>query len=166
MPGPSEWLEPVTAVLGHLGLRWAVMGALAANEHRATPRLTTDLDLLAEAHAELPDALRAAGYEVATVADPDEPPHLLRLRRAEQQIDVLHPVVEYQKQALDRAREGVLTIEDVLVHKLLAWRPRDRDDVRSILEAEGAFDEDYVRRWASEWDVADRWQESQVWRAG
>lgn len=52
----------------------------------------------------------------------------------------------------------VLTVEDVIVHKLIAWRPRDRDDIRSILEAGVALDAAYLTRWIAEWELADRWQ--------
>jgi hypothetical protein len=59
----------------------------------------------------------------------------------------------------------VLTVEDVLVHKLIAWRARDRDDVRSILWTGLVFDRDYVDHWATEWMVEDRWREALSWRA-
>jgi DNA-directed RNA polymerase subunit F len=45
----------------------------------------------------------------------------------------------------------------VIIHKLIAWRPRDRDDIRSILEADVAPDREYLDRWISAWDLADRW---------
>ncbi len=70
---------------------------------------------------------------VEIFTEPGEPPHLLQCYRGEQQVDILLPVVAYQQDALSRALDHVLTIEDVLVHKLIAWRHRDRDDIRSIL---------------------------------
>ena len=51
----------------------------------------------------------------------------------------------------------MLTVEDVIVHKLLADRARDRDDIASILATGRSFDEDYVRRWAAVWGVGERW---------
>ena len=53
-------------------------------------------------------------------------------------------------------------VEDVLIHKLLAWRPRDRDDVRSILSVGHALDERYIERWADDWQVIDRWRAAQA----
>ncbi len=52
----------------------------------------------------------------------------------------------------------MLTPEDVIVHKLIAWRPRDRDDIASILDAGLALDVTYIEHWASEWEVLDRWR--------
>jgi DNA-directed RNA polymerase subunit F len=42
--------------------------------------------------------------------------------------------------------------EDVIVHKIVAGRPRDREDVRSILLKNSALDEEYVRYWLAEFD--------------
>lgn len=51
-------------------------------------------------------------------------------------VDILLPAVAYQEVALDRAYDHPITAEDVIVHKLIAWRPRDRNDIASILEAD------------------------------
>lgn len=136
------------------------MGALAALRYRQDPRLTTDLDLLVEPVDGLGDAFRAEGFEVREVADAGEPPHLLLVRGKGVRADLIVAVVEYQQIALDRAIEGVLSVEDVIVHKLIAWRPRDRDDIASIFRAGHQLDESYIRLWADNWDVRDRWEEA------
>jgi len=135
---------------------------LAANRYRAEERFTTDVDLLADRHPRIAEALEVAGYDVVVVRSPGEEPHLLRLTRGQEQVDILLPVVAYQEVALARSVDHVLTAEDVIVHKLLAWRPRDRDDIRSILEAGVPLDGDYVTHWADEWQVADRWQQARA----
>ncbi|HEV2368649.1 MAG TPA: hypothetical protein VGR90_02160 [Acidimicrobiales bacterium] len=154
-----EWLEPTTAVLDRVGARWALMGALAALRYRSEPRLTTDLDLLVEPHEGLADAFRAEGLDVREIADAGEPPHLLLIRGSGRRVDLLLVTVDYQRVALDRAVDGALTAEDVVVHKLIAWRPRDRDDVVSIVRSGTPLDEVYIDHWAGEWEVADRWRE-------
>jgi hypothetical protein len=155
---PSAWLASIADVFDALGLDWTVVGALAANRYRATPRFTTDLDTMARPHRALVDALRRAGYEVTVFADDGEEPHLIRCHRGPVTIDVLLPVIEYQVVALERAVDHVLTAEDVIIHKLIAWRPRDRDDVRSILEAGTSLDLGYLEHWIAEWGVTERWQ--------
>jgi len=72
-------------------------------------------------------------------------------------VDILHPVVAYQREALDRAVDHVLRVEDVVIHKLIAWRARDRDDIRSILEAGVALDGVYLDRWIDAWELGERW---------
>jgi hypothetical protein len=68
--------------------------------------------------------------------------------------------VEYLDEALSRAESGVLTVEDVIVQKLIGWRPRDRDDIASILDAGHGLDEQYIEKWARGWEVEDRWAEA------
>ena len=163
MPGPLEWLESIGAILDELGVRWALIGALAANEYRVEPRFTTDLDAMAEPHPRLGEVLVAAGYNVTVTAEPGEPPHLLRANRGEETIDILFPVVDYQRTALARAVDHLITAEDVVVHKLIAWRHRDRADIRSILQSQERLDREYIAHWAAEWGVSDQWAEACTW---
>ncbi|MEM1331853.1 MAG: hypothetical protein AAGG08_00215 [Actinomycetota bacterium] len=154
---PSAWHASIAEFLDGLGVDWALMGALAANRYRATPRFTTDIDvMIAEADAAI-EGLTSLGYSVEVIADDSEPPHLVRARNGDQLIDLLLPVVEYQRIALQRSTDNVLTVEDVVIHKLIAWRPRDRDDVRSIIEAGARFDMRYLDRWVDAWDLSERW---------
>lgn len=78
-----------------------------------------------------------------------------------ERIDLLLSTVHYQDLAIDRGREQhVLTVEDVIMHKLIAWRPRDREDIASILAAGHELDLDYIEHWAREWEVLDRWKDA------
>lgn len=154
------WLSPLRAVLDAAGARWTLIGALAALRYRDSPRLTTDIDLLADPVQDLAAAFEAAGFEAREIADAGEPPHIVVVRIGAMRADILLARVEYQRVALDRAVDHLLTIEDVLIHKLIAWRARDQDDVLSILRAGHPLDEAYIERWAAEWEVSDRWQEA------
>ena len=126
--------------------------------------MTTDADLLIADDQGVAAAFRAEGYEVVESADPGEAAHLLAVRGKGARIDLLVARTPYQEMALDRALNGILTAEDVIIHKLLAWRARDRDDVRSILLASAALDEAYIRGVAREWDVEDRWDQALLLR--
>ena len=44
------------------------------------------------------------------------------------------------------------TAEDVIVHKIFAGRPRDLEDVRSILLKNPDLDRTYVRKWLREFE--------------
>ncbi|MCC7077746.1 MAG: hypothetical protein IT198_11520 [Acidimicrobiia bacterium] len=137
---------------------WVVAGAAAALRYRTEPRFTTDLDLIVAWNDRIPSTFEADGYAVRTMADPDSDPHLVTLRRGSERVDLIVASVEYQHVALERGLEDhVLTVEDVIVHKLIAWRARDRDDIASILEARLDLDLGYIEHWATEWEVLDRW---------
>lgn len=143
--------------LDQYGIDTVLIGGLAANHYRLTPRFTADIDLLAASLTGLADVLRAEGAEVTAVAEREQDPYLLLVRRGELSVDILLAETDYQRTAMERAVDGVITAEDVIVHKLLAWRTRDRDDVASILSTGRSLDESYIRRWADAWEVSDRW---------
>lgn len=164
MREPSDSAARAAEVFARAGVPWALVGALAAMRYRATPRLTVDADFLARYEPRLVDAFRAAGYDVEELAEPGEPPHVLVVRGLGDVIDVLLAVTEYQEAALARAVDHVLTVEDVLIHKLIAWRPRDRNDIASILETAPALDEAYLEEWVEAWDVGERWRQARASR--
>jgi hypothetical protein len=145
-------------------MRRALAGAAAAMRYRASDRVTMDLDFLVEWSDDFVQALVEQGFSVRTAQDEGEV-HLVRTRRTGCAVDFIVARTDYQHLAIERARNHVLTVEDVLVHKLIAWRPRDQDDVRSILSTGLGFDRDYVDRWAEEWAVEDRWREALSRRA-
>ncbi len=160
MRDPSDYWTEWAARLADLGVEAKLIGALAASLYRVTPRATTDVDFLARSLDGIADALREEGFDVEAVSDEDGDPYLLFIRGEGVRIDVLLAETEYQREALDRATGPAITVEDVIIHKLLAWRTRDRDDISSILAAGHDLDEGYIERWAAAWDVADRWQEA------
>ena len=152
-----------------LGIGWVLIGALAANRYRGSPRFTKDVDVLISderlEHARLEAALCAAGWDV-TKADAEG--ELLRLRHPVLgRADVLVAGTEYQREAILRARvekiEGgaeipVLRVEDVIVHKLIAGRAQDIADIEAILDTRLRLDRAFIERWAEFWDVVDRWR--------
>lgn len=162
MPGASDSAEVAAAILESLAVDWALIGGLAANVYRDYERFTVDADVLVrgdEGNAErIAAAFRAAGFVVDEISDTGEPTHLLLCRRNDAEVDVLLPVVEYQFEALRRSGDAhLLTVEDVLVHKLIAWRPQDQDDIASILRTGIEFDMSYVDTWSAVFDVVDNW---------
>lgn len=162
-------LRELGGLLRRLGIRWVLIGALAANRYRSSPRLTQDIDLLladtGEGLESLEATLREAGWEVQRATRDAE---LLRIRHADLGLaDLLIAGTDYQQQAIERARwesagvgepVPVLTPEDVILHKLIAGRTQDRADVEAILASGIALDESYVERWARFWDVLEDWR--------
>jgi len=78
-------------------------------------------------------------------------------------IDFVFSFSAYEQQAIARARSVVFdsasgvavqfaSLEDLLIHKVIAGRPRDIDDVRSILLKKPAYDKQYVTNWLMEFD--------------
>jgi|SRR5215471_14488502 len=149
----------VNSLLEELHTRWALVGAVAAGFYRANERPTDDVDYLVAWDERLVPLLVDSGFDVRLLEDDGEP-HLIRARRSDGLADLIVATTAYQQLALDRAQDHVLTVEDVFIHKLIAWRPRDQDDIQSILSTGVSYDVDYVNYWASEWGVEDRWREA------
>ena len=53
---------------------------------------------------------------------------------------------------LDGAQVCFASLEDLVVHKVLAERPRDLKDVRNVLLKNQTFDLEYVTHWLREFD--------------
>lgn len=164
MRSHEDWLADVRSALAGLNIEVVVIGAVAALQYRSTPRATADVDLLTSALDQTSEALAAAGFDVDASRGEDSRAFLLSAVRGDVHVHVLLAETEYQREALARAKDGYLTAEDVLIHKLIAWRLRDQDDVRSILEAGTEIDSSYVERWVKAWGVEDRWRDSGGWR--
>lgn len=118
----SECSTRAEAALDGLGVRWALIGALAAIRYRVDTRATTDVDYLVERHDRLPTALTDAGFDVTVQRDDAGTPYFVRARLGGTAAEFLIAETEYQAVALDRAVDHVITPEDVVVHKLIAWR--------------------------------------------
>jgi len=157
------------ARFARLGVEWCVAGAVAANAYRA-PRDTTDLDLIvqisADRYATVAKSLQADGWRVFRVSPGSDYPDVVRLEHDDHfPTDLLLVKTAYQGEALQRARTlssgvRILAPEDVIIHKLIAYRHRDRADVAEVLRSGAPLDEGYIERWAEEWGVLERWHEA------
>ena len=168
--GVASALAAVDALLTPKGIRWAVLGAHAANLYRDEVRATQDVDVLASLATpqmnSLADELAAGGWQVRHRAADG---WLLRVRHAELgDVDVMRVQEPYQRTALSRSVEktiegvgGVrfLAVEDVIIHKLIANRLRDELDVVSILRGRPTLDAAHMRRWLQEWGIEGRYEE-------
>lgn len=155
----------------------AVIGAVARNAW-AAPRATTDLDLCIAAASEplraVEEALDRLGYRRVRCqqTDPaDAQPDLLVFRKDDaslRQVDLLPAKTLFEREALARATPvdlagvamRVISPEDLVVYKLIAFRPRDREDILAVARARAraghGIDWAYVSRWASQWAIDDR----------
>lgn len=75
-------------------------------------------------------------------------------------VDFIFSFSPYERQALERARNIKLgrtsvrfgSLEDVVIHKVIAGRPRDIEDVRIILLKNPDYDSGYIKRWLKKFD--------------
>lgn len=75
-------------------------------------------------------------------------------------VDFIFSFSLYEKQAIKRAPDikfgntivKFASLEDVVIHKIIAGRARDIEDVRSIILKNSDYDTKYIVRWLEEFD--------------
>jgi len=75
-------------------------------------------------------------------------------------VDFIFSFSPYERQAIERARDIKLgrsivrfaSLEDVVIHKVIAGRARDLEDVKSILLKNPKYDLVYIKKWLKEID--------------
>lgn len=75
-------------------------------------------------------------------------------------VDFIFSFSPYERQAIERAQDVKMgrslvrfaSLEDVVVHKIIAGRARDIEDVKSILLKNPKYDSVYIRKWLRAFD--------------
>jgi len=75
-------------------------------------------------------------------------------------VDFIFSFSPYERQAIERAKDIKLgrtlvrfaSLEDVVIHKMIAGRARDMEDVKSILLKNPKYDSSEIARWLKEFD--------------
>lgn len=75
-------------------------------------------------------------------------------------VDFIFSQTSYEKQAIERVNQvnfknrivRFASLEDIIIHKIFAGRPRDLEDVGSIMLKNPEFDKNYIIKWLEEFD--------------
>lgn len=81
-------------------------------------------------------------------------------KRSGIRVDFIFSFSPYERQAIERAKDIKLgnslvrfaSLEDVVIHKVIAGRARDFEDVKSILLKNPKYDLIYIKKWLKEFD--------------
>ncbi len=162
LAGLMEWLDAAN-------IPSMVVGGVAASA-LGRPRLTQDVDALAILpEGEWANALSTAASHgilprIEHPLDFARRSRVLLLRHAESgiDIDVIFGGLSFEQAAIDNSkvhdigglRVRLPRIEDLLVMKAVARRPKDLQDIEGLLAAHPEADVTAVRRWVSEFATA------------
>lgn len=119
-------------------------------------------------------ALEAAGFRLersqgAAGADSPTPDQIVFRGADETRLDLLIAKTPFEWEALERRKRAtvlgseawVVSPEDLVVYKLIAFRGRDVDDIEDVIRTQakrGALiDWEYIDRWVKAWQIQDRW---------
>ena len=159
----EDLLHRLVRALAAYRIPYMLIGGQAVLFH-GHPRLTQDVDVTlgvdTDAVTTILAVCRRAGLKPlvkrpqAFVCDT----HILPAHDARSglRVDLIFSNTPYERQALSRARRASVSrvsvrfasLEDVMIHKLVAGRPVDTEDVRVLMaKHHGRVDARYVRRW-------------------
>jgi predicted nucleotidyltransferase len=161
-------LQQVDSFLKAYGIPYAIVGGIA-NAVRGEPRTTHDADFKV-----LVQGMTIARFRALAEAQfkPYRRPWLGRAESAlvisvevapDMIVDLLVAVLPYEEQAIQRAELikfeelllPVCTAEDLIIHKAIADRTKDWQDIeRILLRQRGKLDVAYVRDWLAQFAEA------------
>lgn len=163
----ARLLEQIAIALEERRIPYMVIGGQAVLLY-GEPRLTQDIDVTLGAGpdrvGEILDLVRAQGWRVLVEGPEDFVRRTLVLPCSDPEtglrIDLIFSHSEYERQALEHVRRlpmGNVQVrfaspEDIVIHKIIAGRPRDLDDVRGILLKNPVCQVEYIRHWLKEFD--------------
>jgi len=81
-------------------------------------------------------------------------------KRSGIRVDFIFSFSPYERHAIERAKDIKLggtsvrfaSLEDLVIHKVIAGRARDLEDVRSILLKNPRYDSGYIKKWLKAFD--------------
>lgn len=164
----KELIKRIAAELARRDIPYMIIGGQAVLLY-GEPRLTKDIDITlglgVEKLSVIKEVVRALGLRIdlenvesfvtETMVLPTSDKKGLR-------IDFLFSITPFERAAIERAREvkfdevtvRFASLEDLIIHKMVAGRPRDIEDVRSILAKNPGYDRSYIQSWLSDFDEA------------
>ncbi len=161
-------LEQLAQALDSRSIAYMVIGGQAVLLY-GEPRLTRDIDItLGVSTDRLPALLEVIGVlgMRSRVPDPESFVRETMVLPCEEvtsaiRVDFIFSNTPYEAQALSRGKPVRIgasevryaSLEDLIIHKLVAGRPRDIEDVRSILVRNADYDREYVQRWLADFEA-------------
>jgi predicted nucleotidyltransferase len=158
-------LSKVSQALEHAGIPYMVIGGQAVLVH-GEPRFTRDIDITLGVDTDRAESIRSIARELLLKPGEEATDDfvkrnaVLSVEDPESGIvvDFIFSFLPYERQAIQRAKQvhvgtasvQFATAEDTIIHKLFAGRPRDIEDVKSIVNNTATLDKAYLTKWLDE----------------
>jgi predicted nucleotidyltransferase len=160
-------LKKVAIQLKRASIPYMVIGGQAVLLY-GEPRLTRDIDITlgigVEELSKVKKILQNMGLKILVKKDKEFVAKTMVLpaldRESGIRIDFTFSYSLYERQAIERAKDIKLgrtsvrfaSLEDLVIHKVIAGRARDLEDVRSVLLKNLRYDSQYIEKWLAEFD--------------
>ena len=162
-------LSRIGASLNKHNLPYMIIGGQAVLLH-GEPRLTRDIDITLGINTDRLDALLSVVQELVLKPLPEDLKSFVRqtmvLPALDEatgiRVDFIFSFTHYETEAIKRAEKVKImdqevkfaSPEDLIIHKIFAGRPRDVEDVRTVLLKNPGIDIQYIQEWLKEFDQA------------
>jgi hypothetical protein len=161
-------LETTAKALEHARLPYMVIGGQAVLLY-GEPRLTKDIDITLGAGLDrLQDVLAAVRQiGLSVLVEPEQFTRQTMVLPCSHpasgiRVDFIFSFSPYEQQAIARSKSVAIgdaqvrfaSVEDLIIHKIIAGRARDLEDVKSVLLKNPGVDAEYVRMWLQDFSSA------------
>ena len=166
----EKLLARIDAALTERDLPYMIIGGQAVLLY-GEPRLTRDIDVTLGAGPDRLEDLLGAVTELGFVVLPDDPDEFVERTMVLPvldedsgiRVDFIFSFTQYEKEAISRAKHvsignrqvAFASVEDLIIHKIFAGRPRDLEDVRSVILKNSSIDMGYIQTWLRRFDDVD-----------
>jgi hypothetical protein len=132
------------------------------------PRLTRDIDITlgmgVNGLDKIKKIIKAIGLKILVEKEKEFVEQNMVLptldKKSGLRVDFIFSFSPYERQAIERGKDIKLgrtlvkfaSLEDLVIHKVIAGRARDLEDVRSILLKNPKYNLDYIKKWFREFD--------------
>jgi hypothetical protein len=132
------------------------------------PRLTRDIDITlgmgVKGLDKIKKIIKAIGLKILVKKEKEFVEQNMVLptldKKSGLRVDFIFSFSPYERQAIERGKDIKLgrtlvkfaSLEDLVIHKVIAGRARDLEDVRSILLKNPKYNLNYIKKWFKEFD--------------
>ena len=161
-------LERIAKALDSIGIPYMVIGGQAVLLY-GEPRLTKDIDITLGVDLDrLADVLHIMqSIDLKPLVDPNTfTRQTMVLPCADPttgiRVDLIFSFTPYEQQAMTRVKAVKVggadihfaSVEDLIVHKMIAGRPRDIEDIKNVLVKNANVDLPYIRHWLDQFSIS------------
>lgn len=163
----QKLLKKIARKLSAFSIPYMVIGGQAVLVY-GEPRLTKDIDITLGLGVEGFERIRDVIVRLNLIVLVDDVETFVKKtmvvpcldKKSGIRVDFIFSHSPYERQALERAKAirfgnscvKFASLEDVVIHKMVAGRARDIEDVKSILGKNSGYDSRYIEMWLKEFD--------------
>jgi predicted nucleotidyltransferase len=164
----EEFIKRIAEELDAATIPYMIIGGQAVLIY-GRPRLTRDIDITLGVDTDRFVLIEGLCKRLGLKLLPENPEDFAKQTsvlpaeetKSKMRVDFIFSFTPYELQAIERAREVMVdgypakfaSCEDVIIHKMVAGRAVDEEDVSSILaKNKHSIDLEYIRQWLCEFD--------------